>query len=59
VAAALLLGEVGGYVSINLAPMVAVTDAWWFASIRESTLLVTLAGRSWTERQAHGAGLAD
>jgi len=39
--------------------MVAFTDAWWFASIRESTLLVTLAGRSWTERQAHGAGLAD
>jgi hypothetical protein len=59
VAAALLLGELGGYVSINLAPMVAVTDAWWFASIRESTLLVTLAGRSWTERQAHGAWLAD
>jgi len=57
VAAALLLGEVGGYVSIG--PMVAVTAAWWFASIRESTLLVTLAGRSWTERQAHGAGLAD
>ena len=59
VAAALLLGEVGGYVSMNLGPMVAVTDAWWFASIPESTLVVTLAGRSWTERQAHGAGLAD